>query len=281
MFWHAATKSAKPVLVTEQKIVLWLWTILHRNPYMGLENLDQHIKAAIDLWRTQKAQGLVKGENPRSGALIRGLLRYHKRNKEARREALFLDRGIGSLADGYRLIDVPRICDFFWRDSSVKSFRDRLDFLLGHSMLFRSEDQRRALLSRLSLWDMDNEGPTPCQTLIISIARSKTNKEGRYEVGAAARHKDVLQCPVGALAMYLFWRFHLAKEPFPDLSTNQRWYGTYLFRGVDPCKPLSYNHQHNSIQRCFKALNIQSSRSTHTMRGQGKHPFLTLHSFTF
>jgi hypothetical protein len=244
--------------------------LLAKNPYMGLENLQQHINAVIDLWRLQKAQGLVSGESPRSGAAIKGLIRHHKRSKEKRKRSLYLDKGVGTVVDGYRQPDVLRIANYFFEKGTMVSFRSRVDFLMGHSMLCRSEDKRNACLSNLGILELENEGPTSCQAMILTLARSKTNQEGRNEIGVAIRHKDVFQCPVGALAFYLFFRFHLSAEPFPDFSSNRGWYDTRMLRGKCRDQPLTYDQQRQAITVCFADLKILSSRKTHAMRGQGK-----------
>jgi hypothetical protein len=90
------------------------------------------------------------GENPRGGAAIKGLLRRHKRRKDSRKKALYLDKGIGTLADGYRLDDVIRISNYFLEQGTDTALRSRLDFLLGHAMLCRSEDKLNTSFQPLS-----------------------------------------------------------------------------------------------------------------------------------
>ena len=263
-------KNTDIVLVSEAKLVLWLHAILKTNPQMGLENLQQHVSAVIDLWRDQNARGLVVGESPRKGAALKGLLRRHKRGKEDRKKFLSIDKGIGTLADGYRQADVLRIANYFFEQGSLLGLRSRLDFLLGHAMLCRSEDKRNALLANLCMYELEDEGPTRCHAIVLNLTQSKTNQEGRNEVGVTVRHKDVAQCPVGALAFYLFHRFHLFGEDFPDLSTNQAWYSIFLFRDRSKYTPLTYAQQWKAISTCFADLHIQSSKKTHAMRGQGE-----------
>jgi len=164
-FWHNLLKNTDIVLVSEAKLVLWLHAILKTNPQMGLENLQQHVSAVIDLWRDQNARGLVVGENPRKGAALKGLLRRHKRGKEDRKKFLSIDKGIGTLADGYRQADVLRIANYFFEQGSLLGLRSRLDFLLGHAMLCRSEDKRNALLANLCMYELEDEGPTDAMPL--------------------------------------------------------------------------------------------------------------------
>jgi Centromere DNA-binding protein complex CBF3 subunit, domain 2 len=58
----------------------------------------------------------------------------------------------------------------------------------------------------------------------------KTNN-GVHLFGRAMRHLDVLMCPIGAMALYLYFRFKLSQEfcnP-PDFTVNQSWYDVKLY----------------------------------------------------
>ena len=44
------------------------------------------------------------------------------------------------------------------------------------------------------------------------------------------RHKEVERCPVGATAMYLFYRFQVENETPPNTLCNEEWYDTYLLQ---------------------------------------------------
>ena len=41
------------------------------------------------------------------------------------------------------------------------------------------------------------------------------------------RHRDVNVCPIGALGLYLFSRFHLAGEEL-DFTSNEKWFDVKL-----------------------------------------------------
>jgi hypothetical protein len=53
-----------------------------------------------------------------------------------------------------------RIANYFFEQGSLLGLRSRLDFLLGHVMLCRSEDKRIALLANLCMYELKDEGPT-------------------------------------------------------------------------------------------------------------------------
>lgn len=61
----------------------------------------------------------------------------------------------------------------------------------------------------------------------------KTN-HGRILYGRATRHKNVLLCPVGALALYLSYRFQVTQEFLHDVdwTKNETWFYVKLL--VDP-----------------------------------------------
>jgi hypothetical protein len=126
--------------------------------------------------------------------------------------------------------DVLRISHYFFENESTVSLPSRFDFPLWYAMLYRLEDKRHAYVSDLFLYELDNEGHTPLHALLLSLSHSKTNQEGRMGIVAAIRHKDINQCPVGALAFYLFSRFHLNFEPVPDLSINRAWHDIRMLR---------------------------------------------------
>ncbi|KAN0086503.1 hypothetical protein V8E54_000191 [Elaphomyces granulatus] len=58
----------------------------------------------------------------------------------------------------------------------------------------------------------------------------KNNQHGRREYGAALRHWDPQSCLIGALAIYLFWRWHRSGEAFPCFQESQDWYPVRLLK---------------------------------------------------
>jgi hypothetical protein len=49
----------------------------------------------------------------------------------------------------------------------------------------------------------------------------------------AMRHKDPYLCTMGALAQYLFWRWHISGELQPSFKRRKDWYNTKLLVGDD------------------------------------------------
>lgn len=265
-------------MVSEQKIVAWLkHDVLRRNPSMGVENIQQHVKAAVNLWQIQKSAGCNDWPNPRQGASLKGLIRKIKRQQAQMKKDRFDDKGVDTLIDGYQMRDLPRVSQYFFDLDSTEGLRNRLDFLLGHAMLGRSEDKRNAMLSDLYLYELDEEGSSQCHSIILNLTKGKTNQDGKVQVGVAIRHQQVEVCPVGALAFYLFSRFQVSREPFPDMSSRDKWYNICLLRGKGS-DPITYRQQHRAISNCYHHLKILSSKKTHSMRGAGTNLNITMAS---
>ncbi|CAD6906941.1 unnamed protein product [Tilletia caries] len=82
----------------------------------------------------------------------------------------------------------------------------------------------------------------------FSIFEGKTNKDGRPERGVVARAKDVESCPVGALALAFFERFHVQGDRAPDLTSRREWYDDCLL--VDPDIPASRTKGLTAEKQC-------------------------------
>lgn len=119
---------------------------------------------------------------------------------------------------------------------------------------------------------LENEGvDRPCTALILGLCQGKTNKHGKIEAGACVRNKVVEICPVGALAMYLFWRWQVNLEPFPDFSSSSAWYDIKLLVGDrhSNTQQISYRTQHAAAVKGLAAIGVISRAKTHANRGSG------------
>lgn len=85
-------------------------------------------------------------------------------------------------------------------------------------MLCRSQTVIGMQFADLFSLQIDNQGVTCCLSLVATITFGKTNQHGKIEYGSSVRHRDVLVCSVGALAMNLFSRFHFENKPFPNFT---------------------------------------------------------------
>ena len=108
----------------------------------------------------------------------------------------------------------------------------------------------------------------------------KTN-HGSILYGRATRHKDPLQCSVGALSFYLGIRFHLSNEfntfTISDWTNNQKWFDIKLLVGdigrantlSDLCKAINNHSYAKAVKTVLKMLNIASNHWVHLGRGLG------------
>jgi Centromere DNA-binding protein complex CBF3 subunit, domain 2/Transcriptional activator of glycolytic enzymes len=84
----------------------------------------------------------------------------------------------------------------------------------------------------------------------------------------AFRHKDPRQCIVGSIAFYLFLRFDIDRESWPEFNDPDfGWHSIKLLRHrSDPIKRLGYNAQLKAIKETFERFNIQADGFTHSGR---------------
>ena len=99
------------------------------------------------------------------------------------------------------------------------------------------------------------------------------NQNGRIEYGAALRHRDYRSCVIGALAAYLFWRWHLSGEPFPCFRTSQDWYGLKLLKRDNAHleEKLSDSTLSSWTRRIYTASGIKGTKVSHMPRASGTH----------
>jgi len=72
------------------------------------------------------------------------------------------------------------------------------------------------------------------------------------------------------MAFYLFLRFQVAQEPWPDFSDTIEWQKIKLLRGrIDPKKKLSYSAQNLAIKTAFLHHHIKLKNWTHLGRKAG------------
>lgn len=111
------------------------------------------------------------------------------------------------MLDGYSTdAQLASIVNTFLERRTHEGLRDRLAFLVGHFGLMRGENVRALELADISALELPNEGPTPCTAMVTLLDHGKTDKDGRVELAAAMRSKNVETCCHDALAFYLFSR---------------------------------------------------------------------------
>ena len=137
-------------------------------------------------------------------------------------------------------------------------------------MLLRGDNQRRAELSELSEnFFPTSEGPTLCRVLILQMNQAKTNQNGKRLYVGAIKNRNPKLCAMGALAQYLFWRWHMSGEPAPSFRRREDWYRIKLLMGASPTEEFSYNQQNKSLTAAFEAAGVTVDAVTHITRKKG------------
>eukprot|EP00834_Sanchytrium_tribonematis_P003457 NODE_133_length_16612_cov_1.402531.p1 type:complete len:354 gc:universal NODE_133_length_16612_cov_1.402531:10911-9850(-) len=169
-----------------------------------------------------------------------------------------------SFTDSYSIDEHYLICRYFWnlKDSHV-GLKYLVDHLIGHAALNRGFERRAMELSdfntKVILFDGINE-----RALVIMIHKSKMNQTyGQVEHSFMLRHLDPRICPIGMIAIYLFQRFTVYGEGFPDLSTKSSYYDIKLIYGESFNVSLSDTAHSKVIKTMIGKLNLNISKITH------------------
>lgn len=195
--------------------------------------------AITRLWaeqRTRKMNGLSMNPSPHprgfaNKAIYRHLLRqtHDKQRKE------WADRMVGTIKDAYSPSKVAEHTRCAWGvKEKACGLRTGVDFLFGNHMLLRSSNRRPIELADCFFLECPNEGVKVKDSLtcafVVVMNQRKTNQNGRMEYGAAFRHRDPYACLVGQIAFWLFFRWQIEKEPFPDFSRPENRYNIKVLR---------------------------------------------------
>ena len=256
-------------VVTEGKILLFLnEVVLPRGSGrqvagvmvpLSAEGLEGYVKALVDLYSTQQSLGAPRHPHPR-GKALREFLKSQKRMKANLKRTSYADRGSGTIQDTYNVEELRRVASHYLELRTGRGLRDRMDLLLGHALMARGESTRKIQFPDLFSMPLKDEGPTNCVATMVIMDQGKINQFGRIEYGGCIRHRDAELCPVGALALYLFWRFQCEGEPFPDMNRREDWYDTHLVNGKDPKKEISYSSQARGLKNAMRHCGIISGK---------------------
>jgi hypothetical protein len=244
---------------------------------LGPDSIESgYVSALVSLWSDQKLEGSNHYPHPR-GQLLRAFLEDLKIARSSLRRAECEDRAISGLKDGYNLVQaramsIALLAGIKGR-AEEKMLRTRLDLLLLHSMMLRSESTRYAELADLCSLRLDNEGPN-CLAVIMQITQGKTieRQDGassrKTHYTGFLRHKDVVLCPVGGLALWLLFRWDIFGEDIPDFSARSSWYSTKLIPGdlKKSREGITSRTQSQWIDMIFGEIGVVSTKILHTPR---------------
>jgi hypothetical protein len=235
-----------------------------------------YVSAIKELWSYQTSQGLHSAPQPKRVAL-KALETSIIQGEHTRRREEFADRGISTFRDGYLASQIPDLSRQVYSETLGKgmaeqALRTQLDFLLANSILLRLSNRLPMELADLFLMPLPKEGPRGDGWCLVAVMdQGKTNQHGRLEYGAALRHRDYRSCVVGALAAYLFWRWHLSGEPFPCFRASRDWYNIKLLKrdNAHLSERLSDSTANAWTRRLYMASGIQGSKVSHMPRSSG------------
>ncbi|KAE8181933.1 hypothetical protein A4X03_0g8874 [Tilletia caries] len=115
---------------------------------------------------------------------------------------------------------------------------------------------------------MPHSRPQEARAFVVTLRSSKGNTVGRNEWGVATRHRDVESCPVGALGLYLFERWHQHQHPTPTFDSRASWYDEKLLVSADSTA-IEWYDQSYLLRHAFDEVGVASSKLTHAMRSGG------------
>jgi len=229
--------------------------------------------AVIDLYNVQIARHQHSNPHPRGFAVRSALKDVQSRAWKRIRES-HEDRAVNTLLDAYTPGDLQNFVRHCWTAgtrANVDSYmRTLLDFLVGHFFLVRGEQRRMAELADMFVMQLPTESAfQECWCWVMVFDNGKTNSSGKKQYLGALRNRDFRICPIGALAMYLFTRFHVKKEAWPSLRSPEDYRIKLLRGGSDREHELNDKTHRTWIANVMKAVGIVSSKSTHAGRKTG------------
>jgi hypothetical protein len=134
-------------------------------------------------------------------------LKFIQTKEFLRRRKNFEDRAIGSMVDGYKDEDAFQSFINASIDCTANKcigYRDRAMNLICHHGILRGENSRKLELADLITREYEQQGPSPCQLVILLLNNGKTNSVNKQEFAGMCRSKNVELCAIGALAAYFY-----------------------------------------------------------------------------
>lgn len=284
--WAESKGYENPSTVTEAKVALFLNTVVvnrenKRNAAkkIGKSTVERYISALTALSKYQVSTGTNNNPTPR-GLSVKSIRETLARNTFQERRQCHYDRGLlyQHLLTNEMQAQRRMVAEYFWNNSQLSSqspfasLRNRAGYLLSEQGLLRGENIREAEFPDFFTVEIEGEGPTRCVALGLVKGRGKSNQFGKPLFSGYYRHSDVRLCAVSAVALYLFYRFHIAGEPSPNFSQSQYWYNTvFLCADVNTReRALTYSSHADAIRKAHEKLHIQSHKLTHGGRYYGK-----------
>ncbi|KAE8964038.1 hypothetical protein PR001_g29185 [Phytophthora rubi] len=272
--FHETTRyqvtAAKLHLFLQEDVVDREVRVKNSTRKVGVATVEMYVNAVSDMYSDQQSRGANSHPHPRN-SLIKALLTSLKREKHTKNKREYVDRGVGSLLDGYCTTDdLIAISRYYMNLNTGSDLRNRLSHFLCHACLLRGESARNLELPDLFSVVLEHEGFSDCRALVMIMEQGKTNQYGRREFGSCIRHRNVEVCPVGALGLYLFYRWSIKNEAIPNFLEPEQWYDIKVLKsGKGMTTALTYRAHYDATVKAFTALGMHSKAKTHAARGSG------------
>ena len=162
-------------------------------------------------------------------------------------------------------------------DTLFSTLRNRYIFNRSKQTLGRGETFHNEELSDMFLVDHQGQkDPHMMEIFVSQVARGKTNRDHKI-FSRSIRHKDVFLCGTGALAFYLFFRFHHTKEfdppNVPDFTDSKQWFDIKTLVALhDPdsyTKGIADTNYSTYIKTVLQALGLPTNFMLHLGRKVG------------
>jgi len=156
-----------------------------------------------------------------------------------------------------------------FQSTVFSSLRNSFTFKFTLAGVIRGESLERADLSDLCdyFWQGEND-PYMIHILIMAMCQGKTNLDKKL-FGRAMRHRKVEMCPIGALALYLWFRFDVRGEwadARPDFCDNQAWFFIKLLVSAtsdEVLEELDIKTYADAIQEAMDAVGVACNHRAH------------------
>ena len=146
---------------------------------------------------------------------------------------------------------------------------------MNYASILRAETLHIAELSDLRVFPIKcRQDHDKMEIVLMQMFTGKTvKKDSPSQFARATRHHDVFCCPLGALALYLAYRFQQNSEfdptgRFPDFLINEEWFDIKVLveLGADSEEGINQQAFRRDLGKVFKKLGIISNHVTHSCR---------------
>jgi hypothetical protein len=131
---------------------------------VGYHTVAAYVNALMDVWRLQ----YELGNNPRipiRPTSVKELLRQKNLETVEHEDAMFVDRGKGTMVDSVDPIQLKKVSDSFFFKNTETGLKHRADNLMSLALCSRGDNMRGLKLSTIGLICFENEGVRGCKLL--------------------------------------------------------------------------------------------------------------------